>query len=126
MRQRELLEFRTPQHPIFGDQQLGRCFSIASQKSYPMSPSNKGMKGSTPSELATKSSLLMRKIPFSFLKLKPRSTSVPQRQAGEGFLAKLIMFSPRKEKSALGSGTKKKKRWLPRWNPENRWPQGWC
>lgn len=44
----------------------------------------------------------------------------------KGFLSKL-MFFPRKEKVvSAGLNNPKKKRWLPRWDPANRWPQGWC
>jgi hypothetical protein len=43
----------------------------------------------------------------------------------KGFLSKL-MFFPRKEKVVLGLNNPKKSRWFPRWDPANRWPQGWC
>lgn len=50
-----------------------------------------------------------------------------------GLLWKLRMIRSRdanKERktpvTATLGGNGKKMRWLPRWDPQNRWPQGWC
>lgn len=121
-----MVEFRTPQHPSLGKNNWG---------------------GASP--------LLARNIPTEsleqrYLKLnsiRSRDEIFPANEDGynyyyvaqshaekhqcppvpthsRGLVWKLLF--PKKEKLELGSKTKtKKKRWFPRWDPQNRWPQGW-
>lgn len=127
MKLREKVEFRTPQHPSLGSNNWG---------------------GASP--------LLARDIPkesleLSYLKLttiRTRDEIFPdddaydlndvskiQSQRGEdvskrswsrrGILAKIMLVRNEKVTTVLGSDSKKK-RWFPRWDPKNRWPQGWC
>lgn len=121
--QRVVLEFRTPQHPSLGTNNWG---------------------GASP--------LLARNIPKESLEHKyAKLNSLPLRthdhifpadyddddgafkKGGRGILMKLLFF--RKEKAVTVSVTTKtatlgsslKRRWLlPRLDPQNRWPQGWC
>ena len=125
MRQRELLEFRTPQHPSSGTNNWGGASPLLARNLPNVSLEQRYERLNT---IRTRDEIFPAHEEDSvfFPQTQAKKHECPPTPSRRGFLAKLIMWSPRKEKSARGSGTKKKKRWLPRWNPENRWPQGWC
>ncbi|KAF7804652.1 hypothetical protein G2W53_043763 [Senna tora] len=119
MEEREVVvvEFRTPQHPRFGTNNWG---------------------GASP--------LLARNIPKESLELKysklnsqrtrdevfpthHTSTNKSDTSGRSGILAKLLFFGKNKTSTTTTTTfgwNSKKRRWLPRLDPQNRWPQGWC
>lgn len=114
MRQRELLEFRSPQHP----------------SSY-LGTNNNNWGGSSPllAREIPKESLEQSYINFTNIRThdqifhtQSQSQSQSFKAFRKGFLSKLIW--PGKENKAPGDKPKKR-RWLPKLDPKGRWPQGW-
>ncbi|CAL5436690.1 unnamed protein product [Camellia sinensis] len=124
MRQRELLEFRTPQHPSLGANNWGGASPLLA-RDIP--------KEALEQRYARLNSVRTRDEIFPaanddsiyFPQAQAPKLGCPPKPARRGFFAKLI-WRPRKMKTiTLGSGSKRR-RWFPKWDPTNRWPQGWC
>lgn len=104
-----LLEFRRPQSPRLGTNKWG---------------------GATP--------LLARNIPkeslqqnyycndFSHATTTTCTSTNKRSSRGRGILSKLRFFRKSKTHSVTLGFRLKKRRWLPRLDPTNRWPNGWC
>lgn len=144
----ELREFRTPQHPSLGTNNWGgaspllagnvpkesleqRYLRLTSIRSHDEIFPVRGV-----GEEGDVFSSLPPPIRSTAAQEYPPDHPTPRRTARRGLLSK-FMIGPRKDRKAeiyLGSkvhanenhNDQKKKRWLPRWDPRNRWPQGWC
>lgn len=121
MRQRELLDFRTPQHPSLGTNHWGGASPLLA-RNVP--------KESLEQRYLNLNAIRTRDEIFSTLDHEFFKSSPPQAEAPptptpsrRGILLKLIW--PRKENGAT-LGSPKKKKWFPKWDPKKRWPQGWC
>ncbi|MFS8014702.1 hypothetical protein Hanom_Chr15g01347591 [Helianthus anomalus] len=119
MMQRELLEFRTPQHPSLGTNNWGGASPMLARE-------------------IPKESLEQRYARFNTVRthdeifptyVLPQSQGQSQSQTSKsfrkGYLLKLIWPDKKtKGKQTLGARLKKR-RWLPEFDPKGRWPQGW-
>ncbi|XVF71975.1 hypothetical protein PTKIN_Ptkin12aG0083700 [Pterospermum kingtungense] len=122
MRQRELLEFRTPQHHSLGTNNWGGASPLLARD--------------IPKESLEQRYLRLNSVRtdddhFNYVSQTLAATyeeaPTPSRRS-RGFLSKLLMKPPpRKGTATLGTNSKRR-RWFPfpRWDPKNRWPQGWC
>lgn len=124
MRKRDLLEFRTPQHPSLGTNNWGGASPLLARDIPKESLEQKYLKLNTVRThdeifIAEEDEFMfLQQIQAQATKTAPRPT--PSRR---GILLRLIW--PQKDKGTLGSNPKKK-RWLPEFNHKGRWPQGWC
>ncbi|KAI3506852.1 hypothetical protein L1887_21431 [Cichorium endivia] len=106
MMQREMLEFRTPQHPSLGTNNWGGASPMLARD-------------------IPKESLEQKYLRFNSIRTQdeifPVFLNLPQtpKPSRKGFLLKLIWPD---QKSTMGI---KKKRWLPKLDRKRRWPQGW-
>ncbi|CAK9163796.1 unnamed protein product [Ilex paraguariensis] len=123
MRQRELLEFRTPQHPSLGTNNWGGASPLLARDIPQESLEQRYLRLNT---IRTRDEIFPsgKDDFFSMSKIEAAKFQCPPTPSRRGFLFKLIWR--RKESATLGSNSKKKKKWFPRWDPKNRWPQGWC
>lgn len=124
MRQREFLEFRTPQHPSIGTNNWGGASPLLARDIPKESLEQRYLRLNSS---RTRDEIFpVEKDDFIFV---PPTQATKQgrlatKRGGRGLLSKLM--GRKNEKTvALGSYTKKK-RWLPRLDPQKRWPQGWC
>ncbi|KAG9441665.1 hypothetical protein H6P81_017519 [Aristolochia fimbriata] len=116
-RQRELLAFRTPQHPSLGTNHWGGASPLLARNVPAESLETKYLRLTsirTKDEIITPGDELM--IWTSKIFPSPAQKAAPQCR---GFFLRWIQ---RKRKSVLGD--KKKRRWLPFGDPQKRWPQG--
>lgn len=128
MRQREHLNFRTPQHPSLGTNNWGGASPLLARNIPKESLDQRYLKLNsirTRDEifLADDQHFIIKQLPESFA---PAYELPPLTPARRGVLFKLLFSEKEKNLVMLGSGSKKKKRWFPSWDPKNRWPQGWC
>ncbi|KAJ4726856.1 hypothetical protein OWV82_000051 [Melia azedarach] len=129
MRQRELVEFRTPQHPFLGTNNWGGASPLLARNIPKESLERRYLKLNT---IRTRDEIIPAEDDeFNYLSCNHVSMSkhepaapTPSRKSTRGFFLKIIPL--RKEKAAAQGTNLKKKRWFPRWDPHHRWPQGWC
>ncbi|OAY32623.1 hypothetical protein MANES_13G032700v8 [Manihot esculenta] len=125
MNQRELLQFRTPQHPSQGTNSWGGASPLLA-RNIP--------KESLDQRYSRLNTVRIRDEIFPYqadeLYFSPQVHASPyqfppnpSRSSRRGLLFRLKF--PRKERT-VSLGSNSKKRWFPRWDPKNRWPQGWC
>ncbi|KAF5738918.1 hypothetical protein HS088_TW12G00114 [Tripterygium wilfordii] len=124
MRQRELLEFRTPQHPCSSTNNWGGASPLLARELPKESLEQRYLKLNS---VRTRDEIFLSsddqfKHYFETEASKYESATA-QSSKNRGLLWKLIFG--KKDKATLGSNAKKK-RWFPKWDPKNRWPQGWC
>lgn len=120
MRQRELLEFRTPQHPSSGSNNWGGASPLLARDIPKESLEQRYLRLNT---IRTRDEIfLAEEIKFNKTQPAPRN-ECPPTPSRKGILLKLIW--PDKAPMLVGSNPKKK-RWFTRWDPKRRWPQGWC
>ena len=129
MRQREVTEFRTPQHPSLGTNNWGGASPLLARDIPKESLEQRYLKLNS---IRTRDEIFPAKDDdFIYLPQtaapKTAYPSTPAAQGRKGFFSKLLKRGVHKENAAavLGSNSKHK-RWFPRWDPANRWPQGWC
>lgn len=122
-RQREMLQFRTPQHPSSGTNNWGGASPMLARD-------------------VPKESLEQRYINLNFIRThdeifpaldheffknltetESQSQCPPTPSRRKGILSRFIFRQ--KEKSAQ-LGFPKTKRWFRKMDPKTRWPQGWC
>ncbi|KAK8654217.1 hypothetical protein V6N13_128190 [Hibiscus sabdariffa] len=119
MKQREFLEFRTPQHPSLGTNNWGGASPLLARDIPKESLEQRYTRLNyvrNRDEIFPADSYLFQSQPA-----KHEHAPTPSRRS-RGFLT---MFKfPRKETVMLGSKSNRR-RWFPRWDPKNRWPQGW-
>jgi hypothetical protein len=128
MRQREVLvEFRTPQHPSLGTNHWGGASPLLAREIPKESLELRYLRLNTVrghDEIFPAQDHDFNYVHEADHVSKHDYTPKTSRRI-KGFLSKL-MFFPRKEKVVLGLNNPKKNRRFPRWDPANRWPQGWC
>lgn len=127
MRQRELVEFRTPQHPSLGSNNWGGASPLLARDIPKESLEQRYLKLNS---IRTRDEIFPAEDDdFIYLPKtptpKPAYPPTPSHGRRKGFFSKL-MRAPHKENAAALGSNPKKKRWFPRWDPANRWPQGWC
>ncbi|BFG42986.1 hypothetical protein CerSpe_292600 [Prunus speciosa] len=132
MRQRDLLEFRTPQHPSslgLAANNWGGASPLLARNIPKESLEQKYLRLNT---IRTRDEIFPAEDDeFNNLPKSPASKQqcppTPSRSRKQ-FILKLL-FTPKRKTAAaattaLGSNSKKKS-WFPRWDPQKRWPQGW-
>lgn len=131
-KQREPLEFRTPQHPSLGTNNWGGESPLLARNIPKESLDQKYTKLNT---VRTRDEIFPADHDH-YYNLNHSSDSAVSKlghgarrscNRGRGILFKLLF--PRKEKireATLGSNSKMIRIRLPRLDPKNRWPQGWC
>ena len=121
MRQRELLEFRTPQHPWTNN--WGGASPLLARDIPNESLEQRYIRLNS---VRTRDEIFPTDDHFNYISqthaAKYQQAPTPSRRS-RGFLSKLML--PRKETATLGTNSNRR-RWFPRWDPKNRWPQGWC
>ncbi|KDP26553.1 hypothetical protein JCGZ_17711 [Jatropha curcas] len=130
MRQRDqLLEFRTPQHPSLGTNNWGGASPLLARNVPKESLEQRYSRLNT---VRTRDEIFPSQHDdngtyFNFfpnISSKYEVPNTPCRGRVRGLLSRLIFV--RKENTATLGLDSKKKKWFPRWDPKNRWPQGWC
>ncbi|KAK1437316.1 hypothetical protein QVD17_03107 [Tagetes erecta] len=120
MRQSELLEFRTPQHPSLGTNNWGGASPMLARE-------------------IPKESLEQRYVRFNTIRthdeifVTTHDNYLPQSQTQsqtrksfrKRFMLKLIWRDKKTEGSKTLGARLKRRRWLPELDPKGRWPQGW-
>ncbi|XAR58635.1 hypothetical protein NMG60_11014110 [Bertholletia excelsa] len=124
MKQRELLEFRTPQHPSLGTNNWGGASPLLA-RNIP--------KESLEQRYARLNSIRTRDEIFpahdgdsTFFPHYETKRKCPPGTGRKGLLFLLVRRPWKKEEKITLGSSLKKRRWLPRLDPRNRWPQGWC
>ncbi|KAL5860085.1 hypothetical protein ACOSQ3_001378 [Xanthoceras sorbifolium] len=127
MRQREtMVEFRTPQHPSLGSNHWGGASPMLARNIPKESLEQRYLRLNS---VRTRDEVFpAEEDDFNYLQSQTHAPKVHEsaptpRHSSRGFLSKIT--AARKEKVVFGSNSKKK-RWFPRWDPQHRWPQGWC
>lgn len=133
MRQRDLLEFRTPQHPSLGRNNWGGASPLLARNVPKESLEQRYVRLNT---IRTRDEVFLELEHDNFLNLLNAEAlkyecraAIPLRR---GKFWKLI-WRPRQKlnivrpssSSSLGS-TSKKKKFFERLDPKNKWPNGWC
>nr|GEW61476.1 hypothetical protein [Tanacetum cinerariifolium] len=117
--QRELLDFRTPQHPSLGTNNWGGASPLLARDIPKESLEQKYLRFNS---IRTRDEI----FPVHEEVLHQSQTqSQPLKPFRKGFLLKLI-WPDKKSKGCETLGAKlKKRRWFPELDPKGRWPQGW-
>ncbi|KAL3749649.1 hypothetical protein ACJRO7_010734 [Eucalyptus globulus] len=145
--QLELRDFRTPQHPSLGTNNWGGASPLLARNVPKECLEQKYLKLTSirsceeiflvagDNEDGNAFNHLPQPIGSMAAAECPPGHPTPRRAARRGLLLKLVI-GPRMDRKGeirLGSNghanessNPQKKRWLPRWDPRNRWPQGWC
>ncbi|EOX94492.1 hypothetical protein QQP08_003021 [Theobroma cacao] len=122
MRRRELLEFRTPQHPSLGTNNWGGASPLLARD---IPKESLEQRYTRLNSIRTRDEIFPTDGDFNHISHHnhaPKHEEAPKpSRRSRGFLSKLILL--RKETVTLGTNSRRK-RWLPRWDPRNRWPQG--
>lgn len=122
MRQRELLEFRTPQHPSLGTNNWGGASPMLAREVPQESLEQRYVRFNT---IRTHDEIFRNHddVFLSFRQSETRGeTHKPFRK---GFLLKLIWPDKKSKENKTWGAKLKKRRWLPELVPKGRWPQGW-
>ena len=128
MRQREALNFRTPQHPSLGSKNWGGASPLLARNIPKESLEQKYLRIDS---IRTRDEIFPANDDFNYLpQTYTPKYEVPQTPSRrhKGILLKFL-FPEEENIITLGSNSNsnsKRKRWFPRWDPKNRWPQGWC
>lgn len=140
MRQRESLEFRTPQHPSFGRNNWGGVSPLLARNIPKASLDQRYLRlntirdrdhvfPSTTIEEAIFSSPPAATIGdeiFNFSKAdEPAKYEYPAAPRRKGIIGRMI-WRPRKRSVMLGSYSNSRSKWLPKMDSKRRWPNGWC
>ncbi|KAH9785466.1 hypothetical protein WN944_016719 [Citrus x changshan-huyou] len=125
MMQRELVQFRTPQHSSSGTNHWGGASPLLARNIPKESLEQRYLRLNT---IRTRDEIFPAEDDeFNNLSqtLKSKLESAPKPRSLSRGLLSMLIFPRNKEKAVatLGSNSKKK-RWFPRWDPHNRWPQG--
>ena len=121
MRQREIVEFRTPEHPSLGTNHWGGASPLLARN---IPNESLELKYLRPNTNRTRDEIYPPHHECYYVsKYEYATTPSRSSRSSKGFLSKLMF--PWKKKVVLDLKPKKK-RWFTRWDPLNRWPQGWC
>ncbi|KAK2648648.1 hypothetical protein Ddye_016137 [Dipteronia dyeriana] len=132
MRQREVVvSFRTPQHPSLGTNHWGGASPLLARDIPKESLEQRYLRLNS---IRSRDEIFPADDEDDFnYQLSHKTHHAPKvvhdqsapRTPGHSSRLGLILSkltAARKEKAVLGS----KKSWFPRWDPQHRWPQGWC
>ncbi|KAH6807161.1 hypothetical protein C2S51_028269 [Perilla frutescens var. frutescens] len=135
MMRRELLEFRTPQHPSLGTNNWGGASPLLARDIPKAALEQRYLRLNTIRERdqvfpsATIEDEIFRYQPsktigdevFAFLKANVSKRGyAPNPRRGKG---RLWRWRPHKKSATLGNPRSK---WLPKLDSTNKWPNGWC
>ncbi|KAG6783821.1 hypothetical protein POTOM_009495 [Populus tomentosa] len=126
MRQREALNFRTPQHPSLGSINWGGASPLLARNIPKESLEQKYLRINS---IRTRDEIFPANDDFNYLpQTYTPKYEVPQTPSRrhKGILLKFL-FPEEENIITLGSNSNsnsKRKRWFPRWDPKNRWPKG--
>lgn len=135
MRPRELVEFRTPQHPSLASNNWGGSSPLLARNIPKEALEQRYLRLNTIRErdqvfpTATIEEEIFKSQPsktigdeiFAFLKADGSNYNFTPASKRRG---RLWRWRPRKKSAVLGNSTSK---WhSPRWDPKTRWPNGWC
>ncbi|KAM1234522.1 hypothetical protein ACFX2J_004089 [Malus domestica] len=136
MRQREMLEFRTPQHPSSmgsGTNTWGGASPLLARNIPKESLEQKYLRLNT---IRTRDEIFPAKDDeFDNLpKTPPHKQECPPTpsRSRKQYIMKLLFTPKRNKKTTTRTmdtatlGWNSKKSWFPRMDPKKRWPQGWC
>ncbi|KAL8253013.1 hypothetical protein R6Q59_036706 [Mikania micrantha] len=125
MMQREVLEFRTPQHPSIGTNNWGGASPMLAREIPKESLEQRYVRFNT---IRTHDEIFHAAHAHVFVnpsQSQSQSQSQTRKPFRKGFLLKMIWPDNKtKGKKTLGA-IMKKRRWLPELDPKGRWPQGW-
>uniref|UniRef100_B9GS29 Uncharacterized protein n=1 Tax=Populus trichocarpa TaxID=3694 RepID=B9GS29_POPTR len=123
MRQREALNFRTPQHPSLGSKNWDGASPLLARNIPKESLEQKYFRIDS---IRTRDEIFPANDDFNYLpQTYTPKYEVPQTPSRrhKGILLKFL-FPEEENIITLGSNSNsKRKRWFPRWDPKNRWPQ---
>lgn len=138
VRQRELAEFRTPQHPSLGTNNWGGASPLLARNIPNESLEQRYQRLNSvrnDGEIFTAASASPLQDDgggddfMSFSKSEASKYGAPSR-GRFSLIRKLAWRAQWKKKTTTTTVTlnsaHKKKKWFGRWDPKNRWPQGWC
>ncbi|OMP09741.1 hypothetical protein COLO4_05166 [Corchorus olitorius] len=123
--QREVLEFRTPQHPSLGTNNWGGASPLLARD---IPKESLEQRYSRLNAVRNRDEIFptidehLKYIYYTPSNNKHEHAPTPSRGSRRFFLSKLVL--PKKETATLGTNSKRR-RWFPKWDPKNRWPQGW-
>ncbi|GMI98711.1 hypothetical protein HRI_003540400 [Hibiscus trionum] len=120
MRQREFVEFRTPQHPSLGTNNWGGASPLLARD---IPKKSLEQRYTRLNSIRNRDEIFPSNADLFQSQLAKHEQAPTPNRRRRGFLKKLMF--PRKETVTLGSSSSRR-RWFPRWDPKNRWPQGWC
>ncbi|GMN48961.1 hypothetical protein TIFTF001_018139 [Ficus carica] len=127
MRQKEPVEFRTPQHPSLGTNHWGGASPMLARNIPKESLEQRYLRLNS---IRTRDEIFpVFEDDFNWPVPEPHAEkkehlATPRLITIRGHLPKLT-FRRKKKVVELGSNAKKKS-WFPRLDPHKRWPQGWC
>lgn len=123
MRQSELLEFRTPQHPSLGTNNWGGASPMLAREIPKESLEQRYVRFNT---IRTHDEIFVTTHDNVFSNLPQSQTqSQTHKSFRKRFLLKLIWRDKKTEGSKTLGARLKRRRWLPELDPKGRWPQGW-
>ncbi|KAK6940682.1 hypothetical protein RJ641_030213 [Dillenia turbinata] len=133
MRQREPLEFRTPQHPSLGTNNWGGASPLLARDIPKASLEQRYLRLNTVCNGDVIFPIYEDELVYFPPAFKQNCPPTPS-HCIRGFISKLV--TPQWKRAKEGANTKreicnvtlgsnpKKRRWFPRWDPKNRWPNG--
>lgn len=123
-----MMEFRTPQHPSLSTNNWGGASPLLARNIPKESLEQRYLKLNS---IRARDEIFLPAADVDFIYLPQKPVPEPAyhpstpRHGRKGLLSKLMRLPHKEGAAALGSSPKKR-RWFPRWDPANRWPQGWC
>ena len=127
MRRKELVEFRTPQHPSMGTNHWGGASPLLARN---IPKESLELRYLRLNSIRTRDEIFPIfeddfnwPVPEPYAE-KKEHLATPRRITIRGLLPKLT-FRRKENVAELGSNAKKNS-WFPRLDPHKRWPQGWC
>ncbi|OVA02433.1 hypothetical protein BVC80_9099g245 [Macleaya cordata] len=121
MRQRELVEFRTPQHPSLGTNNWGGASPLLARNLPKESLDLRYLRLNT---VRSRDEIFpVINDVFIDLPLPPPDPIIPSPRGKYGLFSRFTWLH--RDKTTLGTSQTRRPSWLPLWDPSNRWPQGW-
>ena len=124
--QREVLEFRTPQHPSLGTNNWGGASPLLARN---IPTESLEQKYTRLNNTRTRDEIFPADYDEHYHSYSSQISASDYehgaRRSKRGRRSLFKLLFRRKEKTII-LGSKKRRLWLPRLDPKNRWPNGWC